>query len=183
MNSSSDHINTSIEMGTPINQIKANRQINVNNLVKNVENNIENLERTRNMETSAPNFRVGGYQYEHQQLINQANNPIIETIAPVQNVNEVNNLPENNIMNNPNVVQMKNIPEKYTSPTKENSIFSFLNKEFILVILLFSFISHRKFNTLILRFIPFIADSRFYTIFVIAKGILFSLLLSLFKRV
>ena len=40
---------------TPINQIKSNRQINVNNLVKNVETNIENLERTRNLETEPTN--------------------------------------------------------------------------------------------------------------------------------
>ncbi len=182
MNTSMDQINVPIEMGTAINQIKTNRQINVNNLVKNVETNIENLERTRSLETAQPNFKVGGYQYEHQQLANQANNPIIETIAPVQNSNNIQTMHQN--MHNPNTVQIKSL-NKFTSPPPESSIsfLSFLNKEFFLVILLFSFFSHRKFNTLILRFIPFISDSRIYTIFVISKGVLFALILSFFKKV
>ena len=177
MNSVNDQINIPIEMGTPINQIKSNRQINVNNLVKNVETNIENLERTRNLETEPTNYKVGGYQYEHQQLMNQANNPIIETIAPVQSPN-IHQIPTNFNQNNHSTPVIN--ANEYI---KETSWFTFLNRELFLIILLFSLFSHRKFNTLLLRFIPFIADSRFYTIFIIFKGILFSLILSFFRQV
>tara|TARA_B100000900_G_C20545296_1_gene702272 strand:+ start:970 stop:1518 length:549 start_codon:yes stop_codon:yes gene_type:complete len=182
MNSVNDQVNIPIEMGTPINQIKTNRQINVNNLVKNVETNIENLERTRNMETESANFRVGGYQYEHQQLMNQANNPIIENIAPVQNPN-IQQIPNNFNQNNTHSASRPVAIMDDTEYTKENSWFTFLNRELFLIILLFSLFSHRKFNTLLLRFIPFIADSRFYTIFIIFKGILFSLILSFFRKI
>lgn len=184
MNSGNDQINIPIEMGTSINQIKSNRQINVNNLVKNVETNIENLERTRNMET-APSFNVGGYQYEHQQLINQSNDPIIETIAPVQNINmnQQHNIQNHNIQNHNTVPTISNNLINNKNYLSDNSWFTFLNRELFLIILLFSLFSHRKFNTLIARFIPLIADSRFYTLFVLIKGVLFSLILSIFKNI
>lgn len=184
MNSGNDQINIPIEMGTSINQIKSNRQINVNNLVKNVETNIDNLERTRNIETTHPSFQVGGYQYEHQQLMNQSNNPIIETIAPVQHINM--NQQHNNLQNQ-NTIPITTIGNNYINHNKDyisdNSWFTFLNRELFLIILLFSLFSHRKFNTLIARFIPLITDSRFYTLFVLIKGVLFSLILSIFKKV
>ena len=150
-----------VEMSTPINQIK-NREVNMNNLVKNVETNIENLERTRNIETMEPNIRVGGYQYEHQQLLNQANNPIIE----LENTNTLTDVNSSNIekyiINSQNKKNIENISNNHQ--VKSSNYLSYIksfifNRDFMLMTLLFSLLSHRKFNTFVVRFIPIISDS------------------------
>ena len=169
--------NNRIEMGTHINQIKQNNDINMNNLVKNLENNIDNIEKMRNLETNTSSYKVGGYQLEHQQLINQSMNPIIVEPSANNNImikeNESNNSVKEKQSSDKNYVKNFNLKDR---------IFYFLNKEFLIIVLLFSLLSHRKFNTLISKYLPIVADNRFYTIYIIFKGVIFSSILSFFRK-
>ena len=176
-----------IEMGTPVNQINYNKQINMNNLVRNVENNLQSLESRRdneikNISENNNGYKVGGYQYEHEQLLNQNQNPVIN-IENMMELNRLNGFESNqsrqNIVNN-----LKNLQS--TPPAiieeKPRSWFSLLNKDFLVLVLLFSLFSHRKFNTLVVRFIPIISDNTFYTIYIVLKGVILSMLFSLYKN-
>ena len=190
--------NNRSEMGTHVNQLKQNNNVNMNNLVKNLENNIENIERMRNLETNTSSYKVGGYQMEHQQLINQSMNPVIIEQPNISNgtnyeqqMNEANKF---SIQNGNNIMNSLDSKDGQTSHMNKNSVhnksnysireyfFNFLNKEFLIITLLFSLLSHRKFNTLLSKYLPIIADTRFYTIYIIFKGVVFSLILSFFKK-
>ena len=187
--------NSRIEMGTNVNQLKQNNNVNMNNLVKNLENNIENIERMRNLETNTSSYKVGGYQMEHEQLINQSMNPVIIeqpnnglqsnlSNHSMQNQNKVTN----SFGSNEGQIDIARQNHNKVTSQKESNLsmkdyfFNFVNKEFLLIILLFSILSHRKFNTLLSKYIPIIADSRFYTSYIIFKGVVFSSILSFFKK-
>ena len=153
------------EMGTPTDQLKSNTQVNMNKLVENVENNLENL-------NTKQNYHVGGYQYEHEQLLNQN--------KPVQVETFINSIQEPN--NKPTYVNKQEPTNKQEPINKPTCYFPFLNKEYILVFLLFCLFSHRKFNMLLVYLFPYVSDPKFYSYFIISKGIIFTILINLFKN-
>jgi len=149
------------EMGTSIDKLNSNPQVNINKLIENVENNLDNLDTKKN-------YHVGGYQYEHEQLLNQ-NKPIqVETF--INSIQEPVNKPKEELINNEEIIN------------KSNCYLSFLNKETILIFLLFCLFTHRKFNMFLVYLLPYVSDPKFYSYFIISKGIIFTILLKLFKN-
>lgn len=199
--------NPNIELSTPINNLP--NDIDVSNFVKRVENNIDNL----NLDKRS-SYKSGGYEYQHQQLINQQN-PVIsypETTENFQNsagnntdrVNKVGTI-ETMYGNNQNLnsasypfidynsqkglgiskdsevvdsdgIKMMNQVNSYTS-TCFSKIFK---KDTLIIILIFTLITHRRVNKILMNFIPFINEPKYYTFFILIKGIIFCSLIKTF---
>lgn len=154
------------EMATPINSLQQN---NINNLVKSVESNIE----TMNMKPVQQNLNYNpnvipdnNSQYFQQQQVPQYQPlPVIQ--QPIQHV-----------------IQQPRIPIEEVS-NKKKSLFKSLivnSKEYLITILLFSLLAHKKINKLFYLYIPGLVNINSPIPSLILRGLVFSILLFFIKN-
>ena len=133
------------EMATPINSLRSN---NVNSLVRNVENNLETLKNT-NVPPSEP-MSLQNDPFTYNPNIIPETNQQKQKLPPIpQHVNRPSHFYQEQ-----RVVQPK-IQE--TQVTEEPGIFKKIMvnlKEYMIVILLFSLLAHKKINRLYFNYIP-----------------------------
>lgn len=182
-------MNENYDMATPISSLN-NQRTDVNNLVKQVENNIENFNQTK--ENFLPN------QQQPEQYTYNPNIPLDNT-PPVVN-QQPNPIPqyqpflESNSNNFNNVFAQKKAQENNqvtTEPKKEvieveekKPFFSSLVsncKEFMIIVLLYSVISHKKVSKLLLTNIPHLTQFNSTIPLIILRGFIFATLFFIIK--
>ena len=146
------------EMATPINSLKNN---NVSNLVRNVENNLETLKNT-NIPSSEPMQLNDPFTYnpniipevKHNQPQQKGGNQVIRNSVP-----QFHQVPQN--INNYNrsiyPTYKQEQPIQEVEVIKEKSVIKKIMvniKEYLIVILLFSLLAHKKINRLFFNNIP-----------------------------
>ena len=153
-------MNNNYEMATPINSLGATDS-NVNNLVKNVENNIETLNNIQHNPslTYNPNIEIPQKQ---QQLPNN-----VPTYNPTINIQPVEKM-----------VNVKKPVEKkcWYKSLLVNS------KEYLIVVLLFSLLAHKKINKILFSVLPCLYKFQTPIPSLIFRGILFSVILFAIKK-
>ena len=153
------------EMATPINSLQQQQQPtnnNINNLVRNVENNIETLGNAR--------------QPQPQLNLTYNPNPEAQYVQPtmVQNYQPVQQ---------PRIVKQEIMEE----PVKEEkkSLYQTIlvnSKEYLIMILLFSLLAHKKINRLFVGYIPGLASFDSPIPSLIIRGVVFTVLSVLVKN-
>lgn len=152
--------NPNIELSTPISSLGDNNDIDVSNFVKKVENNIENLNNTNQNNI----LKMNGYEYQHNQMINQQN-PILRYQVNKKSDEVVEESDE------------ESYEEKKIS-TSSNTSFLPFSRESIIFVLIYTLLTHRRVNQAALVLFPKISDPKYYTIYTIIKGIIFSILVN-----
>ena len=152
------------EMATPINSLQQPSN-NINNLVKNVEANIETLGNTTNSHSS--------------QQLNLTYNP-----DPNANIN-------NHYVQQPSIVKIPQQqprivkPEYMETPHEKKSLYQTIlvnSKEYLIMILLFSLLAHKKVNRLFITYIPWLSTFESPIPSLIVRGVFFTILSILVKN-
>lgn len=170
--------NNSYEMATPINALQAQPQVqtqyqpnpNVNNLIKNIENNIENIGNVRNIQSSQP----ANANFQQQRMVQQPElvynpnpifrNEVVEKPQPVQQKKEVVN-------------KQVNVKKPWHKRLLVNS------KEYLIMVLLFSLLAHKKINKLLMTYIPYVGNFESPLPSLILRGFIFAVILFIIKHV
>ena len=206
--------NHNYEMATPINSLQTQYNPNVNNLVRNVENNIENLNNTnstKELMNGNINYQPFNHNEEklhqkspdqipqqqqsqqqqhqkqmHQQQMHQQQIP--EQQFHKQQYQSYQSQPQHSEYN-PNITN--NIVRKEDSLQKEPSrVVSKIpwhkrllvnSKEYLIMILLFSLLAHKKINKLLMVTIPFIDTYESPMPSLILRGIILAILMFIIK--
>jgi len=137
------------EMSTPINSLKNN---NMSNLVKNVENNIESLKNT-NIPSSQP-MQVNNDPFTYNPNIISDPKPIVPQQIP-QNRPQMN--PQQQFAYQGYVKPNNPIRKVIDEDIEEPGLFKKIAvnaKEYLIVILLFSLLAHKKVNRLFFNNVP-----------------------------
>ena len=176
--------NHNYEMATPINSLQTQYNPNVNNLVRNVENNIENLNNTNSTkELMNGNINYQPFNHNEEKLHQKSQQQISQEQQPQQQMHQQQmhqqQIPEQQFHKqqyqsyqsqpqhaeyNPNITN--NIVRKEDSLQKEPSnVVSKIpwhkrllvnSKEYLIMILLFSLLAHKKINKLLVTLLPII---------------------------
>ena len=136
------------DMATPINSLKNN---NVSSLVRNVENNLETLKNT-NVPPSEP-LSLQNDPFTYNPNIIPETNQQRQTLPPIPQRQQIQRQPVN-IYQEQRVVQPEYQEKKVI---EEPSIFKRIMvnlKEYLIVILLFSLLAHKKINRLYFNYVP-----------------------------
>tara|TARA_B100000161_G_scaffold200186_1_gene146019 strand:- start:488 stop:1009 length:522 start_codon:yes stop_codon:yes gene_type:complete len=165
------------EMATPINSLK-NQNTNINNLVRNVENNIETLNNTSNVPMSAP-----------QPIINQPpqynpNIPIQDSQPQIQ-YNQVNTHQQLPLHSHNATIAEEKKPIKKNVVKKKESLSKYILaniKEYLIIVLLFSLLAHKKIHKLLTNRISFLSNYDSPIPSLLLRGVIFSVLLIVIKR-
>ena len=157
------------EMATPINALQ--QPSNINNLVKNVENNIETLgNTTNNIPTSQP--------------VNLTYNPNVD-VNVGQQYSQLQQPVVNSYQHRPQVVKQQQVEAELPRVVEEKkSWYTTLlvnSKEYMIMVLLFALLAHKKVNRLFLAYIPGLANFDSPIPSLIIRGVLFTVL-SLFIK-
>ena len=180
-------MNENYDMATPISSLN-NQRTDVNNLVKQVENNIENFNQTK--ESFLPNQQQND-QYTYNPNIPLDNNPPVVTQQP-NPVPQYQPFLESN-SNNFNKMftqkqeqeQVKTEPKEEVEEIEEKKPFftSLLSncKEFMIIVLLYSVISHKKVSKLLLTNIPILTQFKSTIPLIIFRGFIFATLFFIIK--
>lgn len=159
------------EMATPINSLQQNN--NINNLVKSVESNIE----TMNVKPVQQNLNYNpnvipdnNSQYFQQQQVPQYQPlPVIQ--QPIQHAIQQHRMPI--------VVDEVQEPKEKKSLVKSLIVNS---KEYLITILLFSLLAHKKINKIFYLYIPGLATIESPIPSLILRGLVFAILLFFIKN-
>ena len=176
--------NHNYEMATPINSLQTQYNPNVNNLVRNVENNIENLNNTNSTkELMNGNINYQPFDHNEEKVQHKSQQQISQEQQPQQQMHQQQmhqqQMPEQQFHKqqyqsyqsrpqhaeyNPNITN--NIVRKEDSLQKEPSrVVSKIpwhkrllvnSKEYLIMILLFSLLAHKKINKLLVALLPII---------------------------
>ena len=155
-------MNHNFDMSTPINSLPS--KTNVNNLVKNVENNIETLNNS-NVSNTLP--KIIGNVKEPPQY-----NPIVPLDSP--KVSE-------------KIYKVQESKPKKSNKKKEKKIslskYIMANcKEYLIMVLLFSLLAHGKINKLYLTFIPYLTRFESPIPSLLIRGVTFVFIVILIKK-
>jgi hypothetical protein len=167
------------EMATPINSLQQNN--NINNLVKSVESNIE----TMNVKPIQQNLNYNpnvipdnNSQYFQQQQVPQYQPlPVIQ--QPIQHTLQQ---PIQHTIQQP---RMPIVIDEVQEPKEKKSLFKSLivnSKEYLITILLFSLLAHKKINKLFYIYIPGLANIESPIPSLILRGLVFVILLFFIKN-
>ena len=190
--------NHNYEMATPINTLQSQHNPNVNNLVRNVENNIENLSNTKSdkelMQNSTtyqpfihqeeklqqPRQEYPQYEQQYQQRhIPQQNNQQ----QPLQYQSQPQHAEYNPTIAN-NIVHKEPLQKAAPQVVLKKSWHKRLlvnSKEYLIIILLFSLLAHKKINKLLMATIPFIDTYESPMPSLILRGIILAMLMFIIK--
>ena len=154
------------EMATPINSLQQQppSNNNINNLVRNVENNIETLGNTR--------------QPQQQLNLTYNPNPEAQYVQPtmVQNYQPVQQ---------PRIVKQEIREQPMEVKNEKKSLYQTIlvnSKEYLIMILLFSLLAHKKINRLFVAYIPGLATFDSPIPSLIIRGVVFTVLSVLVKN-
>jgi hypothetical protein len=155
------------EMATPINSLQHS---NINNLVKNVENNIEtmNVKPIQQNLTYNPNIIPDNNSQYFQQ---QQQVPLYQPLPVIQQVPQQPRVP---------VV----VDESNDNKEKKSLFKSFIvnSKEYLIIILLFSLLAHKKINKLFYLYVPGLVNFETPIPSLILRGLVFAILLFFIKN-
>lgn len=157
-------MNHNFDMSTPINSLP--NKTNVNNLIKNVENNIETLNNS-GVSNSLP--KIIGNVKEPPQY-----NPIVPLDSP--KVSEKIYKVEESKPKKSN---------KNKKKEKEISLSKYIMancKEYLIMVLLFSLLAHKKINRLYLTFIPYLTRFESPIPSLLIRGVTFVFIVILIKK-
>ena len=162
--------NNSYEMATPVNALQGPRQPpnpNVNNLIRNIENNIENISNVKNVQSTQP----ASVNFQQQRMI------------PPELVYNPNPVFKNEVEKKPVEVQPKK--EVVNKPVKKawHKRILINSKEYLIMILLFSLLAHKKVNKLLMFYIPYIGNFQSPLPSLIFRGLIFAVILFVIKHV
>tara|TARA_B100001093_G_scaffold515859_1_gene593199 strand:+ start:4061 stop:4594 length:534 start_codon:yes stop_codon:yes gene_type:complete len=174
-------MNENFDMATPISSLN-NDTTNVSNLVKQVETNLENFNQNKNednLSINRENFPLPKDPYQYNPNIQIENVPI-NTVQQNSYIPEfLKEIPENQIPIS------NNIPEETKEVKEEKKSFfkSLLSscKEFFIIVLLYTIISHKKISKLLLFYVPLLSQFNSLLPLIFFKGIIFAILLFTIK--
>lgn len=152
------------EMATPINSLPVQHN-NINNLVKNVENNIETMNSKplpQNL-TYNPEVIPNNTQYVQHQQVPQYQQQLVQ--QPV--------------------IQPRIEVQQEEAPKEKKSIMKSLlvnSKEYLIMILLFSLLAHKKINKLFYIYVPGLSNFETPIPSLILRGLIFAILLFFIKN-
>lgn len=156
------------EMATPINTLQQPSN-NINNLVRNVENNIETLNNASN-------------QHQHPQPANLTYNSNVDTNVGHQYVQQSTMAPT---YQQPVVIKQEQLEMPVDIPVEKKSLYQTLlvnSKEYLIMILLFSLLAHKKVNRLFITYIPGLVTFDSPIPSLIIRGIVLTVLSVLIKN-
>jgi len=152
------------EMATPINSLQQPSN-NINNLVRNVENNIETL---------------GNINSNPHQPANLTYNPNIDTNVGHQYVQQPAMVPT---YQPPRVVKQESV--EIPVEIEKKSLYQTLlvnSKEYLIMILLFSLLAHKKVNRIFITYVPGLITFDSPIPSLIIRGVVFTILSVLVKN-
>jgi len=164
------------DMATPINALKNN---NVSSLVRNVENNLETLKNT-NVPSSEP-MTLQNDPFTYNPNIIPETNQQRNTLPPIPQRQPMQRQPIN-IYQEQRVVQPEYQEKKII---EEPSIFKRIMvnlKEYLIVILLFSLLAHKKINRLYFNYVPGLNTMNTPIPSLILRGLTMALILFAIKK-
>ena len=197
--------NHNYEMATPITSLQSHNNPNVNNLVRNVENNIENLSNTQSVKESMnaninyqpfvhqddkiqqhlqqPNQQTNQqtnqqYNQQHNQQHNQQQYQSYQSQTQPQHAEYNPILPSNIVQKEPSLQKEASrvvLKKSWRNRLLVNS------KEYLIIILLFSLLAHKKINKLLMVTIPFIDTYESPMPSLILRGIILAILMFIIK--
>ena len=180
------------EMSTPINALKQN---NVSNLVRNVENNLETLKNT-NVPSSEP-LQLNNDPFTYNPNIIPETRQELPPIPqkPQQRMGNLTYNPRVQIQQNQyqqqpmqprQIMQPKQVIQEYSEENvNESSIFKKIAvnmKEYLIVILLFSLLAHKKVNRLFFNNVPGLNTINTHIPSLILRGTVMALILFAIKK-
>ncbi len=169
------------DMATPINSLKNN---NVSSLVRNVENNLETLKNT-NVPPSEP-MTLQNDPFTYNPNIIPETNQQRQTLPPIPQRQQMQRQPMQrqpiNLYQEERVVQPEYQEKKVI---EEQSIFKRIMvnlKEYLIVILLFSLLAHKKINRLYFNYVPGLNTMNTPIPSLILRGLTMALILFAIKK-
>jgi len=161
------------EMATPINSLQQN---NINNLVKSVESNIEtmNVKPIQSVQQNL-NYNPNVITDTNSQYFQQQQVPQYQPLQVIQQ-------PIQNSIQQP---RMPVVIDEAKDPNEKKSLFKSLivnSKEYLITILLFSLLAHKKINKLFYLYIPGLVNIESPIPSLILRGLVFAILLFFIKN-